>query len=266
MAVFPLAYATVLPALYMPLIAMLLGLVFRGVAFEFRWRGEQWRRLWDTGFWLGSSVAAFAQGIALGALVQGIRIENRQYAGGWWDWLTPFSVLTGLAVVIGYGLLGATWLNLKTVGDLQARTRRLAMAAGAATLVLIGAVSLWTPFLNTLYFQRWFAFPAAVFSFVVPVLVAGCAFLLWHGLVKDKHLQPFLAALGLFVLSFVGIGISFYPYIVPGALTIWQAAAPDTSLHFLLVGALALVPIILIYTSYSYWTFRGKIESGEGYH
>ena len=266
MAVFPLAYATVLPALYMPIILMLLGLVFRGVAFEFRFRTNRWRGLWDWGFAIGSLVATAMQGIALGALVQGIRIENREYAGGWWDWLTPFSLLTALGLVIGYALLGATWLNLKTSGELQHKARRIAMVSAAGTMVMIGLVSLWTPFLRSVYFERWFSWPTAVFSGAVPLLLAACAFGLWHGLTKDRHLQPFLAALGLFVLSFIGIGISFYPYIVPGALTIAEAAAPEASMGFLLVGAIFLIPIILAYTGYAYWVFRGKIDPEEGYH
>jgi len=266
MAVFPLAYATVLPALYMPIILMLLGLVFRGVAFEFRWRTVRGSGWWDRGFWIGSTIAAFMQGIALGALVQGIRVENRLYAGGWWDWLTPFTVVTGLAVVVGYALLGATWLNLKTTGELQQHARRVSMYTGVGTIVLIGIVSLWSPFIDQVYFERWFSWPTAFFSAFVPTLIALCGLALWHGLTTDKHLQPFLAALGLFVLSFAGLGISFYPYIVPGSLTIHEAAAPESSLFFLLVGAIILVPIILIYTAYSYWVFRGKIDPEEGYH
>ena len=266
LAVFPLAYATVLPALYAPLIAMLLGLVFRGVAFEFRLRTERWKPLWDLGFMIGSGVAAFMQGIALGALVQGIRIVDGAYAGGWWDWLTPFSLTTGVAVVVGYILLGATWLNLKTVGDIQARARRYALPAALGTLALIGVVSLWTPFINRLYFERWFGWPTAVFSALVPLLLAVCAWLLWDGLRKEKHLQPFLASLGLFVLSYAGIGISFYPYIVPGSLTFEQAAGPDKSLGFLLAGAVVLVPLVLAYTAYAYWVFRGKIDAEGGYH
>jgi len=266
MAVFPLAYATVLPALYIPIILMLLGLIFRGVAFEFRFRTVRWKGLWEWGFAGGSLVAAVMQGIALGALVQGIRIEGRQYAGGWWDWLTPFTILTGLAVAVGYGLLGATWLNLKTSGALQEKARRLALFAGVGTLGLIGVVSLWTPFLEPIYFERWFGFPTAFFSAFVPLLLAVCAFGLWWGLTNDRHLLPFLASLGIFVLSFIGIGISFYPYIVPGALTIKEAAAPEASLGFLLVGAAVLVPIILAYTGYAYWVFRGKVDPEEGYH
>jgi cytochrome d ubiquinol oxidase subunit II len=266
MAVFPLAYATVLPALYIPITLMLLGLIFRGVAFEFRFRTVRWKPLWEWGFAIGSTVAAMTQGIALGALVQGIEITGRAYSGGWWDWLTPFSLLTGLAVVVGYALLGATWLNLKTSGALQEKARRIALVAGIGTLALIGIVSLWTPFLEPIYFERWFGFPTAFFSAFVPLLLAICAFGLWWGLTHDKHLLPFLAALGIFVLSFIGIGVSFYPYIVPGALTINEAAAPDSSLSFLLVGAAVLVPIILAYTGYAYWVFRGKVDPEEGYH
>ena len=266
MAVFPLAYATVLPALYIPIILMLLGLIFRGVAFEFRFRTVRWRGLWDWGFALGSIVATAMQGLALGALVEGIQIENRQYAGGWWDWLTPFSITTAVGLVVGYALLGACWLNLKTHGELQAKARRIAMVTGVGTLAFIGVVSLWTPFLEQVYVQRWFAWPTALFSAVVPLLLVICAFGLWWGLTRDKHLLPFLAALGLFVISFAGIGISFYPYIVPGALTIAEAAAPDESLSFLLVGALFLIPIILAYTAYAYWVFRGKVDPNEGYH
>jgi cytochrome d ubiquinol oxidase subunit II len=266
MAVFPLAYATIFPALYIPIILMLLGLIFRGVAFEFRFRTRRWKAVWDWGFFLGSGTAALMQGIALGALVQGIEIENRAYSGGWWDWLSPFSVTTGIGLAVGYALLGSTWLNLKTTGAVQVKARRLAILAAIGTVALIGVVSLWTPMLDPIYFERWFGWPTAIFSALVPLLVMSCAILLWWGLRTAAQLLPFLAALGLFVLSFIGIGISFYPYIVPGALTIAEAAAPDESLGFLLIGAAFLVPIILAYTAYAYWVFRGKVEPGEGYH
>jgi cytochrome d ubiquinol oxidase subunit II len=264
--VFPLAYAVVMPALYAPIIAMLLGLIFRGVAFEFRWRTRRNKGVWDLSFAGGSIVATLAQGIALGALVQGIEVEGRAYAGGWWDWLTPFSVMTGLALVSGYALLGATWLVMKTEGDLQARARELAWRTGLATLALIGVVSVATPFLEPVYLERWLAWPGAIFSFLVPALVAGCALLLFRGLSAGADRQPFLAAIGLFVLCFAGLGISFYPYIVPPALTIEAAAAPDSSLVFLLVGAAILLPLILGYTAYAYWVFRGKVDPEAGYH
>ena len=266
MAVFPLAYATVLPALYAPLIAMLLGLVLRGVAFEFRWRTRRGQFLWDWAFSGGSLIATFAQGIALGALVQGIPVINRTYSGGWWDWLTLFTLLTGVALVMGYALLGATWLVMKTEGELQEKSRQQAWVTAAGTIVLIGAVSLWTPFLKPIYFARWFAWPAIIFSAVVPLLVLACAYGLYTGLRHKSDHRPFLCSLGLFSLCFAGLGISFYPYIVPPSLSIWDAAAPDRSLGFLLVGALILMPLILAYTAYSYWVFRGKVDPHEGYH
>ncbi|MEQ8356313.1 MAG: cytochrome d ubiquinol oxidase subunit II [Kiloniellaceae bacterium] len=265
-AVFPLAYATILPALYAPLIAMLIGLIFRGVSFEFRHRTKRGKFLWDWGFAGGSILAAFTQGIALGALVQGIDVVDRAYAGGWWDWLTPFSLLTGVALVVGYALLGATWLVLKTEDRLQRRARRFAWLSGIATFGLIGVVSLTTPFLNPAYLDRWFAWPTAIFSFVVPVLAAACAWVLYRGLSEHRPLSPFLAAQALFALCYAGIGISFYPYMVPTSVTIWQAAAPDASLGFLLVGAVVLIPIIVTYTAYAYWVFRGKVDPSEGYH
>jgi cytochrome d ubiquinol oxidase subunit II len=266
LAAFPLAYAIVLPALYAPLIAMLLGLIFRGVAFEFRFQATRGRFLWDLSFVAGSLVAALAQGIALGALVQGIPVQDRAYAGGWWDWLTPFSLLTGVALAVGYALLGACWLVLKTEGELRRRARHIALATAAITLALIGAVSLWTPFLNQQFEARWFTWPNMLYAAPVPILVLGCAALLYFGLTRERDRLPFVAAQGLFVLSYVGLGISLYPNIVPGSVTVWDAAAPDASLGFLLVGAAVLVPLCLAYTIYSYWVFRGRVSDDAGYH
>ena len=265
-AVFPLAYAVIMPALYAPIIAMLLALIFRGVAFEYRWRTVRGKFLWDWAFAGGSTVAAFAQGVALGALVQGIPVANRAYAGGWWDWLTPFSLLTGVALVVGYALLGATWLVYKTEGELQREAYRFAWLGAVGTLLLIGAVSLWTPFLDPAFMARWLSWPQLLYTAPVPLLVAGAALVLFRGLARHDELSPFLAAQALFVLSYVGLGISFYPFIVPVSVTIWEAAAPDNSLGFLLVGAAVLVPLILLYTAYSYWVFRGKVNAAGGYH
>jgi cytochrome d ubiquinol oxidase subunit II len=266
LAVFPLAYAVVMPALYAPLIAMLLALVFRGVAFEFRWRTRRGKFLWDFAFFGGSLVAALAQGVALGALVQGIEVAGRAYAGGRWDWLTPFSLLTGVALVAGYALLGATWLVMKTDGYVRLRATRFAWIAGAGTLALIGLVSLITPLLDPGYLARWFDRPNVFFTVWVPMLLLAAAYVFVRGLREGRDRWPFLAALAMFVLSFAGLGISFYPFIVPHSLTIWQAAAPDASLGFLLVGAAVLVPMILAYTAYAYWVFRGKVRPGAGYH
>jgi cytochrome d ubiquinol oxidase subunit II len=265
-AVFPLAYAVVMPALYAPIIAMLLALVFRGVAFEFRWRTRRGKFLWDVSFFVGSLVAAFAQGVALGALVEGIEVAGRAYAGGRWDWLSPFSILTGIALVTGYALLGATWLVMKTEGYVRTRAEPIAKAAGAATVALIGLVSLWTPFLNPVYLERWFGFPNVLFTVWVPALLLVAASVFVQGFRQGRDRWPFLASLAMFVLSFVGLGISFYPYIVPPSLTIWQAAGPEASLLFLLVGAVVLVPLILAYTGYAYWVFRGKTDPHHGYH
>ena len=265
-AVFPLAYAIIMPALYMPITIMLLALVFRGVSFEYRWRTVRWKGFWNHAFFGGSIVAAFTQGIALGALVQGIEVSGRAYAGGWFDWLTPFSILTGFAVVVGYALLGATWIVLKTEGDLNVQMRRYAWWLGAATLGLIGIVSLITPFLDPVYFERWFNVPGSLVSMVVPVVMVALVWAFFTSLNDGKDLQPFLSALGFFIVSFIGIGISFYPMMVPPSLTIWQVAAPDSSLAFALVGAVILIPIILAYTAYAYWVFRGKLDPAEGYH
>jgi cytochrome d ubiquinol oxidase subunit II len=265
LAAFPLAYAIILPALYTPLIAMLLGLVFRGVAFEFRWRDAGHRKWWDAGFFLGSLVATFAQGITLGALLQGIAVEGRAYAGGWWDWLTPFSLLVGLGLVVGYALLGATWLIWKTEGRIQQDARRYATLLTPALLVGIGAVSLYTPFVEPKYFERWFEYPGLLVTIPMPLLVGVVALALWGSLGWRRDWLPFVLTLGLFLLSLAGLAISIWPDVIPGRVSIWQAAAPYRSQLFMLVGALVLVPLILAYTAWSYWVFRGKVGEA-GYH
>ncbi len=264
MAAFPLAYAVVLPALYPPMIAMLLALVFRGVAFEFRWRDPGHRRWWDAGFTGGSIVAALAQGIALGALLQGIRVEGRGYAGGWLDWLSPFSLLTGVSVVAGYALLGSCWLIWKTEGGAQAHAYRLARISGALTLAAIVAVSAATPFLSHRYFDRWLGWPEIIWVAPVPILLGLLALGFVRALARRAEAAPFLLVLAMFALCFAGLGVSMFPYIVPDALTIWDAAAPERSQAFMAVGAAIMVPIIIAYTGWSYWVFRGKV--GEGYH
>lgn len=265
-AVFPLAYSVVLTALYAPLIAMLLALIFRGVAFEFRFKDPRHKPLWDVAFAGGSIVAAFCQGIVLGAFIQGIEIEGRAYAGGWFDWLTPFSIFVGLALVIGYALLGAGWLVMKTEGALQARARSLMLGFGAGLIVCIGIVSLWTPLLNAEIAARWFSWPNLLYLSPVPILVLATGVGLYLAITRRREIQPFLLSLGLFLLSYIGLGISLYPNIIPPEVTIWEAAAPDKTLGFMLIGAAILLPLILGYTSYAYWVFRGKVRPGEGYH
>lgn len=264
-AAFPLAYGIILPATYPLMIAMLLGLVFRGVAFEFRWRDPRHRPFWDIAFCLGSFVAAFTQGVTLGAILQGIHVEQGAYAGGWLDWLSLFSLLTGIAVVIGYGLLGATWLIWKTEGSSQRHARRVAFWLALGTLAALAAVSAATPFLAYDYWRRWFAMPGVLLTAQVPLLVALCAATLFWSLKREFERLPFLMALALFLLGFVGLGISIYPYVVPRAVTIWDAAAPYSSQVFMLPGALVIIPIILAYTGWAYWVFRGK-AGVHGYH
>ncbi len=268
LAVFPLAYAIIMPALYPVILGMLFGLIFRGVAFELRFRAqtELGRRLWDLSFFGGSTLAALCQGLALGGLLQGIHVVDGQYAGGWLDWLTPFTVLCGVAVVLGYAWLGACWLVWRTDGTLQSRARRQAMALGWAMLGLIVAVSLWTPFLNPTFVHRWFDWPGIALTSPVPVLVGLVALGFRAGIRREHHLTPFLCALAIFILCFAGLGISFYPLIVPPDITIWQAAAPRASQLFVLVGAVVLIPVILAYSAFSYWVFRGKVQPGASYH
>ncbi len=266
MAAFPLAYSVLMPALYTPMIAMLIGLIFRGVAFEFRWRTQSERNRWDLAFTGGSWVAALAQGSALGAILQGFHAEGRHYAGGWWDWLTPFSILTGVSLVIGYALLAATWLVLKTEGTLRDRAYHLCWYLLFGMLAAIGTVSLATPFLHIQYAQRWFTWPNVVLTAPVPIAVAAVTVALLRALANKQDSQPFYLTLVLFALSYAGLGISMYPYIVPQSITIWQAAAPENSQLFMLVGVAILIPLILGYTAWAYWVFRGKVRAGSGYH
>lgn len=265
MAAFPLAYGVVMTALYPPIIAMVLGLVFRGVAFEARWRDPAHRPWWDAAFTAGSIIAAFAQGVTLGAVLQGIQVEDRAYAGGWLDWLTPFSLLCGASVVIGYALLGATWLIWKTEGVTQSHAFRLAPRLGLLLLAGIILVSLSTLGLEFDYHQRWTEYPVVLLTAQVPLLTAIIGYAFLRALRKRRELAPFLLTLCLFLLTFLGLCISVLPYIVPRQLTIWDAAAPVESLRFMLVGAAVLIPVILTYTGWSYWVFRGKVGH-EGYH
>ena len=266
MAAFPLAYAVLMPALYTPMIAMLIGLIFRGVAFEFRWRTTREHNLWDIAFSGGSLLAAMAQGVALGAILQGVHVEGRHYGGGWWDWLTPFSILTGLSVVVGYALLGATWLVMKTEGELRDEAYRLSWWLLLAMIAAMGAVSLATPFLHMEYANRWFKWPNIVLTAPVPIAVAGVTLLLLRSLANKQDYRPFFLTLALFGLSYAGLGISMWPYIVPRSITIWQAASPENSQIFMLFGVAILIPMILGYTAWAYYVFRGKVKPESGYH
>jgi cytochrome bd ubiquinol oxidase subunit II len=264
-AAFPLAYAIILPATYPLMIAMLLGLVFRGVAFEFRWRDPAHRVYWDAAFTIGSLTATIAQGITLGAVLQGIRVGDNAYAGGWLDWLSPFSLLTGASLVLGYALLGASWLIWKTEGAAQAHARRMAFVLGIATLIAMAAVSAATPYLHHDYWRRWFALPGVFLTAQIPLLVLITAAVFFWGLRRGNERVPFLMVLALFFLNFLGLGVSVYPYLVPRAVTIWDAAAPPQSQLFMLIGTAVIFPVIIGYTAWAYWVFRGK-AGAHGYH
>jgi cytochrome d ubiquinol oxidase subunit II len=265
-AAFPVAFAVIIPAAYFPILVMLLSLVFRGVAFEFRFRDAEHKTFWDHAFNYGSAIATFAQGIVLGSFIQGYEVNGRQFAGSSLAFLTPFSLMTGLALLFGYGLLGAGWLILKTEGDIQAAARRHGRICLIGVLAAIAVVSIWTPVASPMVAARWFSWPNILILAPVPIATAAAALMTWRALGSRAETMPFAGAVLLFVLSFIGIAISLYPMIVPYHFTLWEAASSERTQAFLLVGTLALLPVILMYTGWSYWVFRGKVRADAGYH
>lgn len=265
---FPLAYAVITDALTIPLTLMLIGLIFRGVAFEFRFKAtEAHRPFWDKAFLSGSLLATFSQGVVVGAFINGFKVTGRTFSGGALDWLTPFNLFCGLGLVIAYALLGASWLVMKSGEPLQGKMRTAAKKLLLALLVVMGVISLWTPLSHGAIADRWFSMPNLLFFSPVPLLVIALSIWLWRCLGNEEvHRRPFLLTLGLIFLGFSGLGISIWPNIIPPDISFWQAAAPPQSQGFMLVGALLIIPIILVYTFWSYYVFRGKIQHGEGYH
>ncbi|WP_417221538.1 cytochrome d ubiquinol oxidase subunit II [Achromobacter spanius] len=267
MAAFPLAYSVILSALHLPLVFMLLGLVFRGVAFEFRFKAdEHHRRYWDLAFVFGSVTATFFQGVTLGAYIEGIAVVGRAYQGGAWDWVSPFSLFTGLGLVVGYALLGCTWLIMKTEGRLHRHMCSIARPLTVALLAVIAVLSVWTPLAQPHIAQRWFSLPNMFWFLPVPVLVAAAGFDLIRRVRGTPAAGPFLLSLALVFLAYTGLGISIWPAIIPPDISIWTASAPPQSQGFALVGALLIIPIILAYTAWSYYVFRGKVRTGEEFH
>ena len=268
LAAFPLAYSVILTALYLPLIFMLLGLIFRGVAFEFRFKArDHERHVWDKAFIGGSFTAAFFQGVALGAYIDGFPMQGHVYVGHVLDWLRPFPMLCGLGVIVAYGLLGSTWLIMKTEGYLQLRMLQLARPLLALVVAAIGGVSVWTPFVNPSVTARWFSFPNMLWFAPVPVLLAVSVVLLLRFIsANSQHHGAFAAALAIVFLGYTGLAISIFPNIIPPSITIWDAASSPQSQGFTLVGTLFIIPFILGYTIWSYYVFRGKVKIGDGYH
>jgi cytochrome d ubiquinol oxidase subunit II len=266
-AAFPLAYSVLLSALYIPLVLMLAGLIWRGVSFEFRFKADEAHRpFWDRAFAWGSYIATIAQGVSLGAFISGFQVTGASYQGGAFDWLTPFSLFTGLGLLVAYALLGSTWLIMKTEGPLQRRMVALAQPIVLVLLVVIGLVSLWTPLAHPPVAERWFSLPNLLFFAPVPILVLATTWLILRELRSTPHAAPFLLALVLLFLGYSGLAISLWPNIIPPDISIRAAAAPPQSMGFTLVGALFIIPIILAYTAWSYYVFRGKVKAGEGYH
>ncbi|MEP7029508.1 MAG: cytochrome d ubiquinol oxidase subunit II [Pseudolabrys sp.] len=262
---FPLAYSILMPAFYLPVIVMLLSLVFRGVAFEFRTVSHS-KTGWNYAFTAGSTLAAFSQGVILGSLVHGISVKDGGFSGGSFDWATPFALLCGLSLVAGYALLGATWLAMKTEGPVAERARAQSKILLLAVLAFMAAVSLWTALGEPRIAARWFSLPNFYFLWPVPVVTALVAFKAWRWIEQRRDVAPFLATIALFLLGYLGLVISDFPYLVPPHLTVWDTAAAPSSQIFMLIGTLVLLPIILGYTIFIYWLFRGKVREGESYH
>ncbi|MCE0494700.1 cytochrome d ubiquinol oxidase subunit II [Vibrio salinus] len=265
-AVFPLAYSVVAPALYAPLIIMLLGLVLRGVSFEYRFKTRKGKFIWDTAFFTGSLLATVMQGMMLGALLQGIEIEGRAYSGGWFDWLTPFTLLCGLSTICAYTLLGGCWLMMKLPKDLATRYEGVSKRWGAGMVICIAVISLWLPLTNEMIYRRWFNLPDTLIYLSIPF---GAVLIIWRlfkALQEHRGFHAYLYGIGLFLISAAGFAISTYPYIIPYSLTYAQAAAPANSQMFLLAGTVVLLPTIIGYSAYAYWVFRGRLKHGEGYH
>ena len=264
---FPMAYAVVLEALYLPLILMLVGLIFRGVAFEFRFKAtDEKRHLWDKAFIGGSLVATFFQGVALGTFIEGFKVVDRHFAGGSLDWLTPFALFSGVGLIVAYTLLGCTWLIMKTEGPLQKQMHDLARPLALVLLVVIGIVSLWTPLAYPMIAERWFSMPNLIWFMPVPILVVVTFYGLLKAVARNANYTPFLLTLVLIFLGYSGLGISLWPNIIPPSISIWEAAAPPQSQGFMLVGTLFILPFILGYTFWSYYVFRGKVTHDDGYH
>ena len=264
LAAFPLVYSILLPALYIGVFLMLAGLIFRGVAFEFRFKAHRSRYLWNWAFAGGSTVAAFAQGVVVGSYIQGYETANRVYVGGPLDWLTPFTIMTGLGLIAGYALLGSTWLIMKTEGPLQKWAYKISLPLLATVLVVFGMIGVWTPFVDDMVRSRWFDNLSVIW--ILPFLTLLFAFKIFRSVRDRLEGMPFVATIGLFVTTYLGLIVSRWPYVVPPNYTLWDAASAYNSQMFLLIGLLVAVPFVLAYTAWTYWVFRGKVRAGEVYH
>jgi cytochrome d ubiquinol oxidase subunit II len=265
LSAFPVAYATLLPALYIPIVVMLFALIFRGIAFEFRFRASRYRYLWDWSFCAGSTLAAFCQGVVLGGYIDGIKVQDGAFAGRTTGFLGAFPVVCGLGLVAGYALLGATWLILKTSGSTERFGRSAARPSLVATLLFIAIVSLWTPLTHEQIAARWFGWPNIALLSPVPLVTALIAYGIWRDIPGQHAARPFLLSIALFLLAYLGLGISLWPYAVPYEVTLWQAASSPPTLEFVGIGVAVILPFTLAYLGYAHWIFRGKTQASGGY-
>lgn len=284
LAAFPVAYSVLMPALYLPVLLMLLALIARGVAFEFRFRARaRGRAFWTAMFSAGSALTAFAQGLILGGFIQGVEVQDERFAGGPFDWLTPYTLLVAVGVTVGYALLGACWIVLKSEDELHGDARRWARWAGIATAALLAIVSVATLYVHPQVSERWgvtrtvgaliiepwdVKFEAGRLLPLLPIPLLGLVgfAVLFDGLRKRAHRQPFVGAILLFLSGFLGLAVSFTPFVVPYELTFRQSAAAENALGLLLAVVAVLLPLILGYTAWVYFIFRGKVRHDAGYH
>lgn len=262
---FPIVYGVLLPILYIPIMHMLIALIFRGVSFEFRFKAEKTKAIWNWAFSLSSIAAAFLQGVILGAFVQGFAIDEAALVITSSDWLTPFSLMTGIAVICGYALLGSTWMIIKSEGRLQKKMVHLAKGFLVLVTAFLIFVSIWTPLHNAEIWDRWYSYPNILLLSPLPVLTGVMVILAWRSLVLRHEIKPFVYSIVIFLCSYIGIGLSVFPYLIPHQITIWEAAAPPSTLIFILIGVMIMLPVLLGYTLYAYRVFWGK-SGQEGYH
>ena len=264
---FPLAYAVILDALAIPLTLMLIGLIFRGVAFEFRFKADPAHKpLWDKAFIAGSLIATYCQGVTVGSFISGFDVTNRQFSGGALDWFSFFPLFCGFGLVVAYTLLGSTWLVMKTETTLQTRMKHITSRLVIIFFAVLILISIITPLIHPQIRERWFTFPNVLYFSPVPLLVILSSYGIWKKCHQDSHCTPFLLALALVFLGLSGFVISVWPYVIPTSITIWEAAAPPQSQLFSLIGTLFILPFVFMYTAWTYYVFRGKVKAGEGYH
>jgi cytochrome bd ubiquinol oxidase subunit II len=263
-AAFPVVYGVLSSAMYIPLVTFIAGLIFRGVAFEFRAHSAR-KRQWNKAFFFGSLVAVLSQGLTLGGILTGIKVSANHFAGSPFDWLNPFSIMVAIALIPGYVMLGSTYLIIKTNGAVQGRAFKLALGSSMAVLAFMAIVTVWTPFHYPLVWTNWFSVPRIYFVWCFPLMGLVSAYFLVKSLKARREVAPLMFSTGLFLSGYIGLATSLYPFAIPPTITLYEAAAQPETLRFTLWGAIIVLPIVLAYIIYSYSVFRGKVSHGEYY-